>query len=210
MQSRVSSPTNLDSRTLVELHDSIRHGCHRCQLRTGILWPTTSVPVHLTDHTCEALPTPPWASSFAETALFTTRSKTDVPRGLLCFSCRSRQTFCRSQHPSNPYDLLPCLYKVSSPPPNLHPGSSSLWSELVFFLLSTYAAKASDFVLSHATASQHRPPPSWRSSATLTPLDFSQWFSHTGPGMDPPSNLTACTNGACLVVYLFNIHFRPS
>lgn len=202
-------PTLLDSNALLEIHDRIRHGCHRCQLRSGILHLGGETNLQPSEHDCAQLSPPAWGASFRQQALFPSTSALKVPPGLLCYDCRCPQTFCRNQHPSNPYDLRPCLYNVSVPPPGLHPGSPDLWCDLVIFLLGQYPAVSSSFVLANPTSAGHVPPSSWSQlSLPLSPLDFQQWFSHTGPGMTAPSNLVSCFNGACLVVHLFKLHFR--
>lgn len=202
---------NLDSDALLDVHNRIRHGCHRCQLRAKLL----NVRIEARPGPCESCPDlylPSWSTAFAEGALYPAGSSQDVPPGVLCFGCRNPQTFCRSHHTTNPYLARPCLHTLDAPslPPNLHPGSRNLWTEMVLFLLASHPASASSFVLSHAHASGHRPPASWSTAVppVLSPLDYLPWFSHSGPGMSPPpSNLIRLHNGACLVVYLFHLHF---
>lgn len=212
INSRVPHPTNLDPDVLVQVHDLIRHGCHACQLVDGILRPEILGPAPV-GHVCpHPAPRPSWRDAFAALALFPPGTSTNVPEGLLCFKCRSPQMFCRARHASNPYDQRPCLYSVLQPPADLHPGSTSLWSDLVIFLLSRYPSEASAFVLAHATSAGHQPPPAWSQEVPplLLPPDFHQWFAHTGPNMRPPFHVVKVTNGGCLVVYLFCLHFGIS
>lgn len=202
---------NLDSDVLLALHDRIRHGCVRCQLHKRVL----QVSVDRQSDPCVSCPGidfPPWGSEFVDAALYPLAAGRDVPEGLLCFSCRNPQTFCRSHHRTNPYFSQPCLHTldISSLPPDLYPGSPSLWADLVVFLLASHPEPASSFVLMHGTASGHSPPSAWsvKPPPVLTPLDYLDWFNHTGPGMSPPpSNLIALHNGACLIVHLFHLHF---
>ena len=205
--SRVPGPMSLDSSVLIDVHDRIRNGCHRCQLRDAVFAPI-GTPLE-SEHICDKLPLPPWHMQFNEAALFPRSSRCNVPTGLLCYECRNPQTFCRSKHPSNPYILQPCLHSLPSPS-LLPPGSPSLWHDLVIFLLFSHPIVASRFVLSHAHSARYIPPPAWLSTPEplLAPLDFADWFSHRGPGMRPaPSSLIALHNGSCLIVHLFNHHF---
>lgn len=206
---------NLDPNVLAGLHAKLLPGCHRCQLRTAVLH-STSLP---RPHPLETCPCDPsifsLSSEFEDRALFL-RLSTTPTRGLICYHCRSPQSICQvsGSTPIGRSHLTPtCRFKLSSSDgSDLDPVPVEIWRELVCFLLSSHPVLASNFVLEHRHAANYTPPPSWSSlpPPVLTPTDFAEWFAHAQLGMDLPKNIVNLSNGACLVVYLFQHHFDLS